>query len=390
VHSHCGRHNCLTVVDHPVHDATVGATLAMDEPGLQLQQNLRDSTGRALACRRPILSHLNADTTWLLQLPYPPRAIHPKGRSRFHILIDPWLEGAQVDVASWFSKQWHSTKSSVTTIAQLNEHLKEIESIVEEQTSNYRITKWGPHEDNFAQSFIDAVIISHEFTDHCNKDTLLQIHPDTPVFATKVAANSIRSWEHFQSVQDTPIFAEKNLDCTATSLNPLPKWLGISRLVTKTDALYFHSAILITFNLGIGDCMENQTEGGSSEAIVYTPHGIHAQDLRHLLSANPPIQTLALIHGLHDVTISGVKKLNLGAHNGLRAQRTCKAKYWVSTHDEVKEAQGLIAPLLKRKVITHQEAVEHEKGQSSDEDLLADVKQLQYAELSNGESLLLI
>lgn len=361
----------------------------MDEPGLQLQQNLRDSISRALACRRPILTHLNADTTWLLQLPYPHGVTPPKGRSHFYILIDPWLKGPQIDVSSWFSKQWHSTKSSVTTIADLNEHLKEIENIVEGQISNGRTTNRHSYKNSPVETFIDAVIVSHEFTDHCNQDTLLEIHPDTPVFATKVAGDSIRSWGHFKFVQDTPPFPEKSLDWTTTSLKPLPRWLGISRIVTKTDALYFHSAILITFNLGISDRMKDQTKKETSEAVIYTPHGIHAQDLRHLPSANPPLQVLALLHGLHDVTISSVKKLNLGAHNGLRAQRTCKAKYWVSTHDEVKEAQGLIASLLKRKVITHQEAMEYARGQSSDEDLFADAEQMQYVELSNGESLLL-
>ena len=52
----------------------------------------------ALAAPCPIIAHLNADTTWLLQLPIPgPVAASPRsrskseapGRSRFNILIDP-------------------------------------------------------------------------------------------------------------------------------------------------------------------------------------------------------------------------------------------------------------------------------------------------------------
>ena len=298
----------------------------MDEHSVQLQQNLQDSISRAAACRRPVLTHLNADSTWLLRLPYPHDATLPEGRSHLHILIDPWFKGPQVDVASWFSKQWHSTKSSAMTIMELNRLLRETENLAE-QTNKVTISKQESHAEYAKQGFIDAVIISHEFTDHCHKETLLEINCDTPVFATKVAARSIRSWGHFKLVQDIPLFSEKGLDWTKTSRNPIPKWLGISRMINETDLLYFHSAILIAFDLEFGVCMENHVKGETSEAIIYTPHGIEAQDLRHIPLANPPFQTLALLHGLDEVNIRSLKKLNLGAYNGLRAYRTCKAKY---------------------------------------------------------------
>ena len=356
---------------------------AMDETCLQLQQSLRESINRALTCRRPVLTHLNADTTWLLQLPYPRDAAPPKGRSHFNILIDPWLKGPQVDVGSWLSKQWHSKESSVTTIVELNESLKEIENQV-------MMPQHDPHGQHLVESFIDAVIISHEFTDHCHKDTLLEIDPETPVFATKIAADSIRSWGHFKLVQEIPLFSEKSLDWTKTSLVPMPKWLGVSRIVAPgTNILYFHSAILIAFDLDHSACMDNKINSETPEAIIYTPHGIDAQNLHDLSSAIPQFQTLALLHGLHDVTISSFTKLNLGAYNGLRALRTCKAKYWISTHDEVKEARGLIASLLKFRLHTFDEAIEHERGSSSDEDRMADTEQTRFAELRNGESLLL-
>jgi L-ascorbate metabolism protein UlaG (beta-lactamase superfamily) len=36
------------------------------------------------------------------------------------------------------------------------------------------------------ETFIDVVAISHEFTDHCHKDTLLEVSKDVPVLATEV------------------------------------------------------------------------------------------------------------------------------------------------------------------------------------------------------------
>lgn len=59
----------------------------MDDASKQLQDELAGSLRRALATGRPILTHINADTTWLLQLPYPPNVTPPPGRSRYNILV---------------------------------------------------------------------------------------------------------------------------------------------------------------------------------------------------------------------------------------------------------------------------------------------------------------
>ncbi|KAL9125268.1 MAG: hypothetical protein Q9217_005504 [Psora testacea] len=390
------------------------------DPSPQLQESLWEGIRAALATQRPILTHLNADTTWLLQLPYPHGTPRPFARSRFNILIDPWLRGKQSDVASWFSSQWHSIDASVQTILELNELLHDNEEAVQvlDGTIEHIRSKVYPGQNipndeagnkmlnhDAQRSFIDAVVVSHEFTDHCHKQTLMEVDPTTPVFATNRAAAIIRSWKHFDTVLDTPPFSSNDPDWRSTSLSPLPTWLGISRVVTESDALYYHSAILITFDLnpqkrsGITSASESHSHDISvdppapAESLIYTPHGIHAQHLRCLSVANPPLRTLALLHGLHDVQIS-VKQLNLGAHNGLQAQRICDAKYWISTHDEVKKASGFITPALYRKVLTLKEALDEEKrqrgGEFRDESQLAGMKEVTFADLKSGESLLLL
>ena len=366
--------------------------VVMDCASLQLQETLNGSVQRAMLSHRPILTHLNADTSWLLQLPYPSNSDRPLGRSRWNIIFDPWLTGGQSDVAYWFSQQWHAVASSVQTMAELNDLLREIEEISQLDAPISLETNLDNVDQETKRSYIDAVVISHEFTDHCNKRTLLELDSHTPVFATESAADLIRSWDHFRLVQEIPPFSATGSDWRDTSLKPLPKWLGISRMVTKSDALYYHSAILVTFDLYWVDIQRPPEALNAAEAIVYTPHGIHAKDLSHLPSATPAIKTLALLHGLHDIKIS-VKQLNLGAHNGLQAQRMCQAKYWVSTHDEIKLGSGLITPFLYRTVLTLQEAMEEEKrakGRISDESELSDVREVVFVELSNGESLLLV
>ena len=294
---------------------------------LQFTDNLNDAVSRAWDLKRPLLTHLNADTSWVLSLPYPAYRVCPEGRILFNILIDPWLQGSQSDVASWFSRQWHAIESSVQTIAELDACLEHVETSVQNlHTPRFRSPSetTGTRQQSGTSSHIDLVLVSHEFTDHCNVETLRQIPVDTPVLATKKAANLIQSYKHFDTVYPIICFSKLNHDWRSTSSEAMPPWLGISRITTDRDALYFHSAILITFNIG------PHSEDRLREVIVYTPHGINADDLKMLAMASPQISTLALLHGLHDVKLS-VRQLNLGAHNALRAQRISGSKYWIST-----------------------------------------------------------
>lgn len=292
-------------------------------------KNLEDAVHDALQHGRPVLTHLNADTSWVLSLPHPVGASCPAGRSLFHILIDPWLQGPQSDLASWFSQQRHVIASSVQTISELHACLKISEASVQIQYSRSRgHTNNASRTDSHAEflSCIDMVVVSHEFTDHCNRATLQEIPRDTPVFATQAAASLISSWHYFHQVHLIPSFSNWKYDCRKPLPIPLPSWLGIARITTKKDALYFHSAILITFDI------RSNLADESIEGIIYTPHGIPADGLEMLSSAEPRISVLALLHGLHDIKIS-FKQLNLGAHNALRAQRVCGAKYWIATRE---------------------------------------------------------
>lgn len=348
----------------------------------QLHDELDTSIGQALRTGRPVITHVNADTTWLIQLPCPLASSSQNGRTFFNILIDPWLQGPQSDVASWFSTQYHAIQSSVQTIEELENSLRETHRLA---TSGINI---GAHWEQ-PTTYIDAVVISHEFTDHCHQATLLEIHPSVPIFATEKAADLIRSWKHFNRVITTPALSRQQPDWRKTSLSPLPEWIGISRIVTEGNQLYYHSALCIIFSANSASACGSQ----DGEAIIYSPHGIVAHDLSHLPEIEPKVNTLALLHGLHDVGISNWKQLNLGAHNGLRAQRICKAKYWVGTHDEVKKPGGVLAPFLRRSIITIPEALEKEtdeKGSISESSALADMEKVNFSDLSSGESLLLV
>lgn len=290
---------------------------------MRLKEDLEGSVSDALRIRRPLLTHLNADTSWVLSLPYPMGSPRPLGRNLFNILIDPWLQGPQTDYFSWFSRQWHVVPSSVQTIGELNTILGAVEAIMESRHTN---TSAPVLDKGATANYIDLVLVSHEFTDHCNRQTLQDLDKSIPVLATKAAARLISSWRHFHHVQPIVSLPRQQTDWTNPSQHGAPSWLSVWRIVSNKDALYFHSAILIRFDIG------PNAVGGTTEGVVYTPHGIIADDLKSLSVASPPISVLALLHGLHDIRIS-TRQLNLGAHNALRARRISGSKYWVSTRE---------------------------------------------------------
>ncbi|KAF7864031.1 hypothetical protein EAF04_006996 [Stromatinia cepivora] len=342
----------------------------------QLQTTLSDSIREALNTHRPLITHLNADTTWLLSIPYPPNAYNPFSRSYYHILIDPWLRGGQSDVAAFFSQQWHANPSAVQSINEVEEVIKGIEEVAH---------KNGIVGDG---SWIDAVVVSHEFTDHMHKETLLEIPSTVPVFATSKAAAAISSWVHFDHVDEVPRF---DGDWREASSEHLPDWVGISRVAKAgVDLLYYHSAVMITFSIFAESNILNESAGEEiPEAVIYTPHGIDPGDLTLVGDAQPPIRTLALLHGLQDISLPRAQ-LNKGAHNGLKVQRLLNAKYWLGTHDEVKMGGGIVSWFLNRKVVTLKEALEREAMENGDSGDVEKVGDIKFLEVGNGESLILV
>ncbi|KAJ1333204.1 MBL fold metallo-hydrolase [Microdochium nivale] len=366
----------------------------------------------AVATRTPLLVHLNGDTTWLLQLPVPTTTTNTTTtatsptRSHFNILLDPWLQGPQSDVASWFSTQYHVVAPTVQTIAELQAVLAQLDD--------------GPASSSSSPSppsHIDAIVVSHEFTDHCHEDTLRELPRSTPVIATDKAAALIRSWGYFDTVVTTPGYSFSSPGSSSNSssssndnsdqvshhhhdsdqkdwhavlsVQPLPPWLGIGRVVTPGNSLYYHSAVIIVLDRAAAEDVSGSNRSTTTtttiaDAVIYSPHGIKGPDLAGLASSHAThgINTLALLHGLHDVRIWMTKQLNLGARNGREAARACRARYWVATHDEVKSGAGFIAPLLRRVQHTVADAVAR-KDEDEDSD------GYEFVELGSGDGLVL-
>ena len=302
---------------------------------------------------RPILHHLNADSSWLLQLPHP----YPNSARRcYNILIDPWLSGSQVDYFPWFSEQWHGTPSACSSIAAVED--------VARQSG-----------DDQVDHPIDLVIISHEFTDHCHRATLTQLPASTSVFASAKAASMIRKWRHFDIVETTSDLEQEQGALSGN--NALPEWLRVSRITSGFgDVGTLHSALCIAFRLEAEGYEHPLVAGEGWECIVYTPHGISATALQTLPKTIPQIKTLALLHGIYSVRV-GLGMINLGAKNGAEVRRLLRAKYWMPTHDEDKEKKGVVAMMMRKWTPWPTEAKEREKTEG-------------FLEVTNGYAVLLI
>jgi len=128
-----------------------------------------------------------------------------------------------------------------------------------------------------------------------------------------------------------------------------------------------------------------------AECVIYTPHGIPHTALEPIAQADPPLHTLAFLHGLHDVSISAAQQLNLGAKNGVLAQHKLRAKYWVATHDEVKKGGGVVAWFIRRKIWTLEEALKEARVEiDGDVNMDGDeFEQVHFEDVGNGETLIL-
>ena len=210
------------------------------------------------------LTKLNADSSWLLSL------------DGVKVLVDPWFTETQVDFHPLFSRQFHQSPQPL------------VRELVRP----------------------DYIFISHPFTDHCNKETLLQFSSEIPLIALPSILKKIKKWGHFKTLIP--------LDAT-----PIP----ISVLKTKNALV--HKAYLIE---------------STEKKLVYAPHGaVLNENLDLLINA---VITTTLQYQL-PFFLGGT--INLGSDKALQLQKQLKAELLIDTHNEDKKGEGLVSLFAKRK-----------------------------------------
>ncbi|AEA44376.1 MBL fold metallo-hydrolase [Fluviicola taffensis] len=220
---------------------------------------------------------LNDDCSWLWEL------------NGLKIIVDPWFTPSQIDGHRLFSEQFHQTpQPSVSSLTQ-----------------------------------IDFLFISNPFTDHCNKETLLQFDSSIPVIAKRSILKKIGKWNHFNSLiglEDSPI--------VVTEYKP-SQFLDL-----------VHSAYLFELKDG---------------TILFAPHGAKTKQLP---KADILISTTTLYH--LPFWLGGT--VNLGIKSAKTLYERCGAELFLSTHDERKLGKGLVEKLAIKDYVSDADFVTYLKS----------------------------
>lgn len=219
---------------------------------------------------------LNEDCSWFWEI------------DSYKIIVDPWFTPSQIDGHRLFSEQFHlSAQPEVKTLPKP-----------------------------------DFLFISNPFTDHCNKETLLQFDSDIPVIANKSILKKIEKWNHFKKL---------------IPLNLAP--FSINEYKPRNVFDLVHSAFLFETNEG---------------SILFAPHGTA---IRPLPNVDVLITTTTKYH--LPFWLGGT--VNLGNKAATDLFKLTEAKLFLSTHDERKIGKGLVEKLAKKEYVDHLSLVSYLK-----------------------------
>ena len=293
--------------------------------GLERQSHLRKLLTSPGSIRRPLLTHLSADNSWLLSVPIPsntPHAVNHDAKQTlqkqyFHLILDAWLTPSNAAFASapWFQVQSHVEVPACQSIDDVIDLITDIEIAA---TTDVDTAFTGKAE-------IDVVVAGHMAADHLNYDTLKQVNPSVPVFVADIALSTAKSWNHFETVVQIPHFGtdSNNLDWRAASSTQaphLPPWLAVWRIPGPTNLPALHWGTCIIFETDGVDQMR-------AECVIQSPHGLFVDNAAALKSAISPVKTLALLHTTKESWFYRWGKANLGAKNGVQIAKEVEARY---------------------------------------------------------------
>lgn len=327
---------------------------------------------------RPLLTHLNADTSWLISLPHPNKVVNSRDRKYYHLLVDPWLAGTNIVVSTWLISLTHAVTPAYTSI----EEVRQLVTNIEGATSS---TDDGEP---------DCVVVTHFERDHCDEHTLRQLHPSTMVISTVPGIARIRSFKHFDesAFSTIPTLTLKSPEdlwrdsSLTTSYNSnIPSWLKVGQLPSHGNYPHFHWATIIAWSpthtaLGQSDSM--------AETFIYSPHGIRSERLEDTSWATDPVKG-SLLCNMHGFSPAWAPvPINLGVQNGYMLSKMLKPRYWVPTHDEVLTYTGFLGWLQTKVQKTLQDVVRlNEEGTIEEELKKAGIT---IRELGNGETFCLV
>jgi len=207
------------------------------------------------------------------------------------LLVDPWLVGPEIDGFKWLNIQWHTTEP--VAISGLPEY--------------------------------DYIIISQSYEDHCHLDTLKLLPKDKPILATPKAYKRL-----------VKVFPKRNiLLIKKAGTGGLTKAggveLGFMHPGNRLDPVYF--SLLLSDGFG--------------RSVFYSPHGFKLSSDQMAFVNDFKVDALftTFTHFVLPKFMGG--HVNPGMKNVDYLLDVFEPKHLINTHDEEKEAKGLVSELAK-------------------------------------------
>ncbi len=195
-------------------------------------------------------------------------------------MIDPWFTPSQIDGHRLFSEQFHQ----------------------------------GPQPSVLSLPQADYLFISNSFTDHCNKETLLQFDTSIPIIAKESILKKISKWNRFKQLiplQNAPF--------------PIKEYKP-GRFLDLVHSSYFFDS-----------------EEGT---VLFAPHGARSMNL-------PTVDILITTTTRYHLPFWLGGTVNLGIKHAEILYKHCEAKLFLSTHDEQKLGKGFVEKLAKKDYVTN-------------------------------------
>ena len=235
-----------------------------------------------------ILQRLNMDNSWFLEL------------SGSRLLIDPWLEGAEVDYFSWFNTQWHRT----------------------------------PPISYCDVPDFDAVLLTQKYPDHFHADTLRRLQPSLVLAPVSIA----RRLERLLPNATLCLF---ELGCQSHEVGQLT----VTQLPTRRRIDPIYDAFLLT---------------DGAESLLMANHGLdfdeqHREQMSDCKTVDvliSPLNRYTLPRFLGGVVTPGIEGLDA-------LVKQVQPRTIVQTHDEPKHGSGLIPALARIERFSEDMLLEH-------------------------------
>ena len=206
---------------------------------------------------------------------------------------------------------------------------------------------------------IDAIIITHEFSDHLHEETLLLLDATIPILATKSAIGRLKQNKVLSKRNMIEIPASNKgvqiLDYNNTGIG----------IISATGAFdYVHNALLIVPKTSANEINESDIllcdkDNGTIDAdtntarggVVYSPHGffLNKRDaiLKDLESYKIDVLIITMTEYYLPFYVGGT--VNLGIQHAANVVDFLKPKVVINCHSEKKRASGII-PLLAKPI----------------------------------------